>query len=92
VVPAYPSPSPASGSGPVRRRFCRPSGGDGRGRVRCIGSGWREDWGQSMMVVQKERWRFQATDSIQPIQHTDYTTGQAHCTVVGMEIIQTITD
>ena len=32
------------------------------------------------------------TDSIQPIQHTDCTTGQAHCTVVGMEIIQTITD
>ena len=32
------------------------------------------------------------TDNIQPIQNTDCTTGQAHCTVVGMEIIQTITD
>ena len=32
------------------------------------------------------------TDSTQPIQHTYCTTGQAHCTVVGMEIKQTNTE
>ena len=45
--------------GPSRRRFCRPSG-DVCCRFRCVGSGWREDRGRSVMVVQKERWRFQA--------------------------------
>jgi hypothetical protein len=32
--------------------------------------------------------RFKHKGTIQPIQNTDCTTGQAHCTVVGMEIIQ----
>ena len=32
------------------------------------------------------------TDSIQLIQHTECTTGQAHCTVVGMETKQTNTE
>ena len=55
VVPAYPSPSPASLLGPGRRRLCRPSRGDGHCRFRCVGSGWHEDRGRSVMVVQNER-------------------------------------
>ena len=59
MAPVYPSPSPGSSMGPSRRSFCRPSG-DVCCRFRCVGSGWREDRGRSVMVVQKERWRFQA--------------------------------
>jgi hypothetical protein len=55
VVPAYPSPSPVSSMEPGRRRLCRPSRGDVHCRFRCVGSGWREDRGRSVMVVQKER-------------------------------------